>query len=80
MALIPLWLATKLAFVLGITNIIGIFLVLLSCRCIPGLAMRLTQNQKYMSFYRYHCYYWWFFLGSVAMHAILAIVAFGIPV
>jgi len=33
----------------------------------------------YMKFYNWHCYYWWFFIVSVALHALIAVTAFGNP-
>ena len=75
----PLLLA-KATYVLGYTNIIGLLLVLFSCRCIYGIKPhRLVKSKAYMLLFRYHCYYWWFFIISVALHAILAIPAFGNP-
>jgi len=79
MASDPLTLA-KLTYVLGWTNIIGLFLVLLSCRCIIKIKPKtLSKSKLYLKFYKYHCYYWMFFMISVILHAIIAITAFGNP-
>ncbi|NIQ07734.1 MAG: hypothetical protein GWO20_19070 [Candidatus Korarchaeota archaeon] len=79
MALDPL-LALKLTFILGWINLIGLLLVVLSCRCIPiNLPASLQKTKAYQVFYKYHCYYWYLFLISVALHAILAITALSIP-
>ena len=73
-------LATKIVYVLGWTNIIGLVLVLFSCRCIMNIKPEKLSNSKlYVKFYNYHCYYWWFFIISVLLHAIFAITAFGNP-
>ena len=75
-------LGIKLVYVLGITNIIGLLLVLFSCRCIPmigALTTGLVKSKWYQSFYRYHCYYWLFFITSVILHAIIALLTFGFP-
>jgi hypothetical protein len=73
-------LAAKLTYLLGYANIIGLLLVLFSCRCINGIRPKaLSKSKFYPVFYRYHCYYWWFFIISVALHAVLAITAFGNP-
>jgi len=80
MALIDPFLAARLTFILGITNIIGILLVLFSCRCILGWRPQLLQKQRwFMAFYRHHCWYWRLFLLSVFLHAVLAIAGFGYP-
>ena len=78
MAINPL-LAVKLTYVLGWTNIIGLLLVLLSCRCVIALPLKWRESKAYLKFYNYHCYYWWLFIISVLLHAIIAIVAFGNP-
>jgi len=79
MALDPL-LGARITYILGWANIIGLLLVLFSCRCILGLKPdSLSKSKIYMKFYRYHCYYWWFFIVSVAIHAIVAITVFGNP-
>jgi len=70
----------KASYILGYTNIIGLLLVLFSCRCIMSIRPeRLKRSGLYTFLYRYHCHYWWFFIISVALHAILAITAFGNP-
>lgn len=72
--------AVKLAYMLGFTNLLGLLLVLFSCRCIMGInPERLSKSRLYMAFYKYHCYYWWLFIISVALHAVIAITAFGNP-
>ena len=72
--------AEKAAYLLGYANILGLILVLFSCRCIMGTKPQtLSKSKFYMKFYSYHCYYWWFFIVSVALHALLAITAFGNP-
>lgn len=80
MAINPIF-AVKAVYVLGWTNIIGLFLVLFSCRCILGsrLNQKLTQSKLYLKFYQYHCYYWLFFITSVVSHAIVAIIGLGNP-
>ncbi|MBW2989067.1 hypothetical protein KY358_01980 [Candidatus Woesearchaeota archaeon] len=72
--------AAKISFILGITNIIGLLLVLGSCRCVIGIRPeKLSRSKAYSSFYRFHCQYWWFFIASVLMHSVFAITAFGNP-
>lgn len=70
----------KIVYLLGWTNIIGLLLVLLSCRCIMSMKPeKLSSSKFYVKFYKYHCYYWWFFIISVAVHAVFAITALGNP-
>ncbi len=68
----------KAAYLLGISNIIGLLLVLISCRCTLRIN-KLQESKLFMKLYQYHCYYWWFFIISVLLHALLAIIAFGNP-
>ncbi len=81
MVLIDPVFGAKAAYVLGITNLLGLLLVFFSCRCLMGsaLAKRLWQHGWYRKFYSMHCYYWWLFFVSVALHAVLAIIAYGNP-
>ncbi len=80
MALIGPLLGARLSFILGITNIIGLLLVLGSCRCILGWQPKFLQSRKwFMSFYGYHCWYWRLFLLSVFLHALVSIATFGYP-
>jgi hypothetical protein len=79
MALNPLTTAL-IAFILGWCNLLGLLLVLLSCRCILKInPQMLARSKLYTTFYKYHCYYWWFFIASVVFHATLAIYSYGIP-
>nr|MBI4156539.1 hypothetical protein [Candidatus Woesearchaeota archaeon] len=71
----------RITFLLGITNLIGLFLVFFSCRCLIGhkIANKLYQKEWYRKFYNNHCYYWWFFFASVLLHTIFAFLVFGNP-
>lgn len=71
----------QILFVLGLTNLLFLILVALSCRC---LAMnRLTDHwlnhKSYQKFYSYHCYYWYGFILSVLTHTTIALWLFGWP-
>ena len=83
MVLIDAALGIKLIYILGFTNVIGLILVLASCRCIPmnlsSIFKDLMKSKTYLKFYNYHCYYWLFFILSVVLHALVAIIAFGFP-
>lgn len=65
-------------FILGITNIIFLILVLISCRCmgIWKLTKKIHLPDK---LYRYHCLYWYGFMISVLAHTIIAFYLFGWP-
>ena len=74
--------APRLAFILGILNLVSGILVLLTCRCIPVLRLtggKLMQNPVYKAVYKYHCFIWWVFWISVIIHAIMAIGFYGVP-
>ena len=81
MSIIDPILGAKIVFVLGITNIIALFLVFFSCRCLIGLnfVKKMWKYKWYQKFYNSHCYFWWFFFLSVLTHATLAILIFGNP-
>ena len=73
-------LAIKLTYIFAWLNIIGLLLVLLSCRCVFKINLgNFGRSKFFQKFYRYHCYYWWFFIISVLCHAILAITTYGNP-
>jgi len=78
MAVIDPALGVKLVNLFGITNIITMLAVLLSCRCLSGakVAERLWRYSWYQKFYRFHCYYWWLFILSVLLHTTLAFLLF----
>jgi len=70
----------KLVFILGIMNIIGLILILFSCRCALGInSQKLSNSRFYMAVYKYHCIYWIFFIISVIAHATFAFMVFGNP-
>lgn len=75
-----LWPA-KLVFVLGWVNLLGIVLVFFSCRCLAGpkLFSWLVQFNWYKAFYRTHCWWWYLFFASVAVHALVALTLYGNP-
>lgn len=81
MTIIDPLIGTKIVYILGIANIAGLLLVFFSCRCLMGsaLAKKLMQHEWYRKFYNAHCYYWWLFFVSVALHAALAILVYGNP-
>ncbi len=70
-----------LVFILGITNIVYLALVSLSCRCMLNyhLSKKLWASPFYQKFYSYHCWYWRIFFVSVLLHATLALIVYGIP-
>ena len=78
MALLDPALELRLIFIFGILNIVGIALVLLSCRCLFGRVIN-PKSKIMMKFYNLHCYYWLLFLISVLAHALLAFDLLGVP-
>ncbi|MAG47109.1 hypothetical protein CL617_00765 [archaeon] len=81
MVLIDTDFGVKLVFILGITNIIALFLVLLSCRCMGSVKIinYFWKYEWFKKFYSLHCYYWWLFVISVLLHAVFAFIVFGNP-
>jgi len=73
--------AARVIPILGIINLVSGGLIFSSCRCIPGskVAGKLMKYSAYKRFFKYHCYIWWVFWPSVAVHAIFAITFYGIP-
>ena len=82
MDFISFGLRVKLTFILGISNLVGLFLVLLSCRCMmkADWIKKLQQYSWYNKFYQWHCAYWWFFMASVFFHALIAIYTYGVTI
>jgi len=71
----------QIIFILGLINIISLFLVFFSCRCLMGKKITefLWRSDWYKKFYKYHGYFWWIFFVSVIFHSVLALVVYGIP-
>ncbi|MEE9525954.1 MAG: hypothetical protein V3V78_05100 [Candidatus Woesearchaeota archaeon] len=61
--------------VAGIANLIFLFLVLASCRCVSIWGLNnLFNSEKYQKFYKYHCYYWYGLIISVVTHVIVSYI------
>jgi len=73
--------ATRLIFILGITNLVTVALIFFSCRCTGAsrLGGRLMKNHLFARFYRHHCVLWWILWSSVVLHALLALTFLGWP-
>ena len=73
--------AIQIQFIAGITNLIFFLLIAFSCRCLGmhKLTKNLFQNETYMKFYKYHCYFWYALFISILVHVTLAFYLFGIP-
>jgi len=67
----------QILFIAGITNIIFLVMVLLSCRCM--VFSKYTQKLLSSKLNKYHCWYWWGFIASVLVHTVLAFYLFGWP-
>ena len=64
---------SKIVFILGITNILFLVLVVLTCRCIA------PKWKYFRKIYDFHIYFLWIFLISVLLHAVLALIVYGNP-
>jgi len=75
-----IWLA-RIVFILGITNVLSLLAVRLTCRCMGSskLTSGLFKYKWYQKLYRSHCIYWWIFIISVIIHATFAIMLIEIP-
>jgi hypothetical protein len=73
--------AARLILFLGIINSVLIFLIFLSCRCLPASrpGHRLMKIGWYKRFFGNHCYLWAVLWPSVILHAFLAIIFLGWP-
>ncbi|MGD0781035.1 MAG: hypothetical protein ABR954_09725 [Dehalococcoidales bacterium] len=73
--------ATRVLFILGIVNLVTGLLIFFSCRCLSGskLGKNLMKYRWYQRYFKLHCYIWWIFWISVAVHAIFAIIYIGWP-
>lgn len=78
MVLLDPALELRLIFIFGILNILGIALVLLSCRCLFARLIN-PKSRIMMKFYSLHCHYWLLFIISVLVHALLAFDLLGVP-
>lgn len=73
--------AIRIIFVLGIINLVSGVMVYFSCRCLPGsgIGKRLMKYKWFQKYYKWHCYIWWVFWGSVIIHAVFGLVYIGWP-
>ncbi len=74
-------LATRLVFILGITNLLLVSSIFVSCRCILGSAAgaRLMKMGWYASLSRHHCHLWYLLGVSMTLHIIIAVYLLGFP-
>ncbi len=73
--------APRIIFSLGIVNLLTGLLIFSSCRCLPGskIGAALMRRQPYKRFFQWHCHLWKVFWPSVMVHAVLALIFFGLP-
>jgi hypothetical protein len=71
----------RIVLILGVFQGIVALAIFLSCRCFNGFkpVARVTKSPAFRKFFKYHCYFWWLFLVSVAVHVFLAISLTGNP-
>ena len=71
----------RILFILGVINLVTGALIFFSCRCMAGIKFvnAMFKYNWYQKYYSRHCYYWWFFIISVAIHATVGFLIFGIP-
>jgi hypothetical protein len=80
MAFIDPLLGAQITFLLGITNLITLFFVGLTCRLIKSPKFAFLNKMAFVQkLYPYHHVFWWLFFISVGLHAVFAIVFYGLP-
>lgn len=74
-------LAARLVFILGITNLLIVLSIFVSCRCILGSAAgaRLMKMGWYAGLCRHHCHLWYLLGVSITLHIIVAASLLGFP-
>lgn len=70
----------QVIFITGIINILSIFAIVMSCRCLTGsrIYSALIRYKWYGNFYKNHCYWWWLFFMSVVIHSFSAFYLIGL--
>ncbi|GEM_PF-6349035 len=80
MALINPLLGAQITFALGLTNLITLLFVALTCRQVMGPRYNFLNKTAFIQkIYPHHHVFWWLFFLSVALHLIFALVFYGIP-
>ena len=74
----------RIAISLGFITLALGLATFISCRSFISLLMRLgiktpMRNAVFLSFYRYHTYYWWFFGVAALSHFMMATFHTGLP-
>jgi hypothetical protein len=74
----------RMAIVFGVATLVCALIVFFSCRTFVSLARRLglkglAQNKAYMSFNKFHVFYWWEFGVIAVAHVTLALFHTGLP-
>ena len=70
-----------LTFVLGLSNLLFLALLALSCRCTRNYALfrALEISPAYRWLYAAHRWFWWLLAASIATHTTIALLTFGLP-
>lgn len=74
-------LGIKLIVLMGISNLIWLILVRLSCRCMlkHKFYTNWMKNKRFDAFFNLHCFFWLLLEISVLIHVTLVLLIFGIP-
>jgi hypothetical protein len=79
--MLPAIVVLRVVFITGIINIVAILLIFFSCRCMNTWKMTsgLAKYPWFKHYFKWHCYIWYVFIPSVAIHAVFALIALGVP-
>ncbi|MFQ5406134.1 MAG: hypothetical protein ACE5DI_03190 [Candidatus Micrarchaeia archaeon] len=79
MALVDPVFGIKIVILLGFANVFFMLLILATCRCTVAFdfAKGLLDRSWFKRLYAWHCYYWYAFILSVLLHAVLALDLYG---
>lgn len=79
--MIDIILGIRLAYFFGITNLIILALIFLTCRCMIGgkFVNDMLKKSWYRWLFDHHCLYWRLMAVSLVLHMILTYLSFGLP-
>jgi hypothetical protein len=68
----------NLIIISGILTALTVLTIFLSCRCFPVWkpVSGLLKNEKYKSFFKRHCNFWWLFWSLIIIHVTLVTLYF----
>ena len=79
--MIPADVMLKIVFITALINLLSVFLILTTCRCMNmwKITSGLNKMAWFKRYFRWHCYIWYIFVPSLIIHAYFAISVMGVP-